>query len=478
MNQKEIPLLVTAPALPAGYAAIPHHYAHPGLSLAQLLAIVAAYWRITVGVTLATMLLTGIVSKLLPKTYEATATVMVDYNVSDPIAGKEFPVSLMGSYMSTQTQLLKSPAVLLPVIEKLRLTENKRYAKGFEGDPRHLPEWIRGKMIKKLAVEQGNWGSQLISITYAATSAQEAAEIANAIAELYTEQQALRLTGPSSERAKRFTDQLEELELRVDKAQDQLTGFRQKAGLIDNETKVDIELGRLTELEHRLIAAQAERRMLEAQNLGSASSDAVLGSGSVQTLKTQLATQQARMAELSAVLGPRHPEVQQLQQQIAVTRRALGAEMGAYSSNAGSRVSAARSVERELQKAVDAERVKVQDKRRVQDESSKYVMELETAQTLYKQALENYDSIVLTSGGGYNNVRLISHATPPAKASKPKTLVNVALALLAGGFLGVVGPLFYELLNRRVRCRDDLDRDFNLPVLMEFGSLPAEIGAK
>ena len=43
---------------------------------------------------------------------------------------------------------------------------------------------------------------------------------------------------------------------------------------------------------------------------------------------------------------------------------------------------------------------------------------------------------------------------------------------MAGVFLGLFVPLIYELVNRRVRCRDDLERDNGVPVLAEFGPLP------
>ncbi len=43
-----------------------------------------------------------------------------------------------------------------------------------------------------------------------------------------------------------------------------------------------------------------------------------------------------------------------------------------------------------------------------------------------------------------------------------------------GVLVGVLAPLIYELLvNRRIRCRDDFERDFSLPVLMEFDAIVA-----
>jgi len=39
--------------------------------------------------------------------------------------------------------------------------------------------------------------------------------------------------------------------------------------------------------------------------------------------------------------------------------------------------------------------------------------------------------------------------------------------------LGLALPVAYELvINRRVRCRDDFERGFSIPVLMEFDGMP------
>ncbi len=41
---------------------------------------------------------------------------------------------------------------------------------------------------------------------------------------------------------------------------------------------------------------------------------------------------------------------------------------------------------------------------------------------------------------------------------------------MAAILIGLLAPLMYELwLNRRIRCRDDLERHFGMPVLAELG---------
>jgi hypothetical protein len=50
------------------------------------------------------------------------------------------------------------------------------------------------------------------------------------------------------------------------------------------------------------------------------------------------------------------------------------------------------------------------------------------------------------------------------------------MAILAGVVVGFGAPVGYELfVDRRVRCRDDLERTFRVPVLIELthGAAPA-----
>jgi uncharacterized protein involved in exopolysaccharide biosynthesis len=475
MNGQNFPTAMTIAAQPIGGPVVPQAYASPGLSVMQVWSVVKAYKKQTIAITLFFMFAAGIVTKLLPKTYEATATLMVNSQSNDPLANKDAMNGAPASYIATQIELMQSPEVLLPVIDRLKLTENKHYVAGYRGDGSTLREWVETKLLKSLTVEQGRSGSQLIYVTYAAESANEAAEVANTVAEVYTEQQYQRLIGPASDSAKRYTEQLDELKNKVSRAQEQVTQFRQRTGLIDLQAKADSDTADLNSLQQRLLEAQNTRRALEASLSGNvATGDRVLASTAIQTLKTQLSTQEAKMAELRTSLGPKHPQVVELQAQIDSTRKALSDEMNTYSLNASSELTSARQLEAKLQKAVDAQREKVLENRRIQDEGTKYLLELESAQSVYKRALDSYDQIMFASSGRFSNISFVSRATPPLKPSKPKAIKNVIKGTMAGLFLGLVGPLGYGfLLNRRIRCRDDIERDYGIPVLVEFQEFPA-----
>jgi uncharacterized protein involved in exopolysaccharide biosynthesis len=179
------------------------------------------------------------------------------------------------------------------------------------------------------------------------------------------------------------------------------------------------------------------------------------------------------MAELRATLGPRHPDIVQLQQQIDSTRHSLQQEIGQYASGNSSDLAQAKQLEDKLAAALDEQRAKVLQVRRMQDEGSRFQIEFDTAQAAYKNALEGYEKVMIASTGQYTNVNITSRATPPLKAAKPKFLINLLMGIVFGGALGIAIPFARELAGRRVRCRDDLERDHGVPVLVEFDSMPA-----
>ena len=63
------------------------------------------------------------------------------------------------------------------------------------------------------------------------------------------------------------------------------------------------------------------------------------------------------------------------------------------------------------------------------------------------------------------NAVLLTPATEPVVASKPRVLFNIAVGFLLGGVVGVGVALLMELLNRRVRTEDELIQLLRVPLL-------------
>jgi len=462
---REAPMSVVTPVIPLNFV-------YPGLSLSQIFSIVRAHRRLTTLIVLVVLSLTALTLALWPRTYTAMVTLMVNYEVNDPLNGKELPVGQVGSYIATQVELMQTPEVLLAVVDRLKLTQNRDYAAGYSGDSGTLREWAAKELNKNLTIYQGQMGSQLIYLAYSARDPTEAAQVVNAVAEAYKEQDYSRSTGPPGERAKRYAQQLGELKGKVDQAQKDVTAFHQRNALIEEGNKNNVDVGLLESLEERLLEAQNARRAAEARASGDQSvNDQVLSSTLVQTLKTQLAVQEARLAQFNTLYTPQHPDVVDLRSQVQEARRAVASAVHSYTANASATLSVAQRLEQSLQRAVAEQRAKVLAKGQLHDEGAKYLLELQSSQAVYKRALEGYDQVMFASAGHYTNVSFISRATPPVRPSKPKILTGLILGCMAALILGLGLPLGYELLNRRVRCRDDLERHHGIPVLVEFNRL-------
>jgi polysaccharide biosynthesis transport protein len=478
---RNLPVLAVnaAPVSDASYAAghEVEQEAAPGISLLQVLSMVKAYRKHALLIAATVIVGAAIFIKFIPKTFTATATLMVSADQHDPLATTQAQQEPIGNYMATEIQLMQSPSVLLSVIDRLKLTEDPIYAAGYNGAG-SLREWVKENLGKDLIIEPGTAGGQLIYVTAAAHYPTRAAEIANALADTYLTQERERVSGPANERAKRYSVELAELKSKVAVAQDQVTAFRQRNGLPNfTAQSINIDTELLMSLQTRLQEAQNARRAAEVKAATDQSViSSTLGPVTMQPLKNQIDAEQAKLAELEATLGSRHPKVVELQNELAANRRSLARAVQNLSAGASADLGAAQQLESKLQAAVAQQQAKVLAVSRLQDEGTKYLLELESAQSVYKRALDGYDQIMFASDGRFSKISLVSHAVPPQTSSKPKKAKLLLLAAMAGIFLGFALPIAYELVvNRRIRCRDDFERHFAVPVLIEFDAIPAGV---
>jgi uncharacterized protein involved in exopolysaccharide biosynthesis len=446
-----------------------------GLSLQQILAIVHAHRRFSLMLFAGFMVLAVVVIKLLPRTYTATSTLIIDYQVSDPLAGKEFPIALLGSYLSTQLEVIRGPDVLDPVIQSLALDKEKEFAAGFSPKNGTLQNWVRDQLRKSLTLEVGQAGSQLIHLTVASRAPDRAAQIANAIASQYVDQQAGRLTGPAAQSAGRYSEQIKSLAGRIADLEQQIDDVRRGTGLTElSPTQADSESGALTNLEGRYLEAQNLRRTAEVRlGADSAAGRNMRDSGNVQDLRAQLDKLNQQMGQLRAIYGTSHPRVLEVQGQIAATQRSLDEAVSSHVSGSSVELDAARDLEAKLKVAMDEQRAKLLRVRRVQDQSAKLFLDLESARTAYKAALEEYNRTQVASRGQYSNVNILARAEQPVRPTSPKSMKLLALAVFAGGLASLALPFVQDIFfRRRVRCRDDVQKSLRVPLLAE---LPGQV---
>ncbi len=424
-----------------------------GFTLMQLLQILHAYLWLIVGIFVVMTGMAFTLIKLMPKSFEATTALIANSNNTDPLAGRNQPLGLNNNFFPTQVELINNNVVLRPVVERLKLQTDKQFTGGFAGDPKALTDVVLTNLREALKVQQGT-NSQLLYITATSRDPVQAADIANAIADEYLLLMSQRTNAPAMELAKRYADQLAELKNKVDVTKTKVDEFRQLHGMayLKEGQNGDAEGDALTELEKKLLQATNERRQLEGQP----------DTAEAIALRSNLDKLEGDMGKARATLGPQHPRVLQLQSEIDATRHALA-------GNSAMRLASARELEGKYQAAVEVERRKLLDRRALQDEGSKLLVEQRAAQETYSEALRGQDKVQFASVGNYKDVTVVSRAEPPVKPAKPKKMKLFLMAVVASFAFALGGPFAYELLlNRRIRCRDDLERHFRIVTLAQF----------
>lgn len=108
----------------------------------------------------------------------------------------------------------------------------------------------------------------------------------------------------------------------------------------------------------------------------------------------------------------------------------------------------------------------------LKDRSIKYNFlqrEVDTNRTLYDGLLQRYKEVGVTGGVAANNVSVVDRAEAPLKPSRPKPVLNLALALIGGLGLGVLAAFGAEALDQAVRNPGDIESKLGIPLL---GAVP------
>jgi succinoglycan biosynthesis transport protein ExoP len=438
-----------------------------GFTIRQVWLMLRAHMWLSIGALVLLLALAYVVIKNLPKSYNAQATLIVNVDNTDPLAGRIYPVGQTGTFFPTQVELIYNSTMLLPVIDKLKLQNDRNFTGGFTGDPKTRTDIVLENLRSSLDVKQAP-GSQLLNISAMAPHPEQAAAIANAVAEEYLKQSRERINAPAIEKAERYSGQIKELRDKEEAELAKLTAFREKHGIADlmDSQGGDSEGAALRELNQRLLEQDTSIRNLRAR-LGSTGMEGSSADGAeVVAMRAELGAIDSQLAQMRVTLGPNHPNVQQKVKE----RQAKEVALQKHTTDALTR---AEELRQEIQSAANSEEKRLLGFRKVQDEGAKLLLNYQVAKEAHANALRGQDAVEFAKAGDYKDVTMVSRAEPPVKSSKPNKKKLFLMAFVLSFGLAVGGPFAYELLlDRRIRCRDDLERSFRIVMLAEFGKMP------
>jgi succinoglycan biosynthesis transport protein ExoP len=440
------------------------------MSLGQFISILRARWWVALLVFLLTVAATVVASLLMTKQYTATASVVVDFK-PDPVSAAVFGIP-SPTVMATQVDILTSERVALRVVRNLRLNENPQVRQQWLDEAKGtgtIEQWLVQLFSKNLTVEPSR-DSSVIRVSYQSPDPRFAAALANAFVQAYT-QTALELrVNPARQYSGFFDTQVKELREALEKAQTKLSDFQRANGIIATDERLDVETARLNDLSSQLVALQAvasESRSRQAQ-ANSSSGDRlqeVVTNPLISSIKGDITRTEAKLEELNASLGERHPQVLETQATLDSLRSRLALETRRVAGSVGVTSTINNQREAQVKASLEAQRAKVLKMKALRDEGMVLVRDLENAQRSYDTVQARLAQTSLESQTTQSNINVLTEATPPVEASSPKLLLNVALSIVLGGLLAMGTALVLELLDRRVRSTDDVVAALDLPVI-------------
>jgi uncharacterized protein involved in exopolysaccharide biosynthesis len=272
---------------------------------------------------------------------------------------------------------------------------------------------------------------------------------------------------PARQSAGWLDQQTKALRATLEAAQSRLSKFQQDNGIVITDERMDQETQRLNVLLAQLATAQAEQVDLAARqrNTGSELSPDVQLAPGVQALKGQLVMAEAKLSEISANVGPNHPQRQALEAQIRGLRAQLAAEIRRVSGGSGVASRSGAQKVAELQAMADRQKKQVLALRAQHDQMAVLQRDVETAQRAYEGASQRVTALSLEGQNTQANTRILSPAVEPYMPARPRVGLNIAGAIAGGLLLGAAVALGLELLNRRVRSPDDLLATAGVPVI-------------
>jgi polysaccharide biosynthesis transport protein len=420
--------------------------------------------------------------------YTAQTIVYIDLHRKNPVEGQAGIFGNDPIEIDSQLQVIKSKAVATSVIKKLQLTDNPHIGSSkspfsffgtlfggiakpsSESDP--VEEMI-GVFEDNLTVEPV--GGRVIAIKYNSPSPEQAANIANATANAYINDQLESKYEANRIAGNWLQERQEKLREQADAAQRAVESFKKQNNLVTTDGKL-LDNVQVAELNSRLVVARTQttdnlarfNRLEAAVRLGpgDASIEGALSeinSPIATSLRQQYLELARRESDWSTRFGKDHLAVVSLRNRMQEIRGSLFEELRQTLQGAKNDYELAKQRQEELEKQLASTIAQSRSASQAQVTLSGLESVASGYRRLYDSFLQQYMGSTQQATFPITEARVISAASPPRKRSKPKTLIVLALSLVGGVGLGIGLGVLRDIMDRVFRTAKQLETELQVP---------------
>jgi uncharacterized protein involved in exopolysaccharide biosynthesis len=366
---------------------------------------------------------------------------MLDYIKPDPVTGEIISGGSAGAYVNTQIQLVTDYTVAGRVAEQIGWFTDPNlinaYARRSRGDQRDFRHFL-ADMVSQNTKAKSLAMSNILEMTYTASTAKGAEAAANALLKAYMDAVLEQRHEDAEHNAVWYEEQAGKAKQDLDQAVATMTAYEKDNGIVLQGDKMDADSARLQSL-------SMMPGMYQAPFVPPADSS---------QNATQLAQIDAELKVAEKTLGPNNPGMQELRARRAALSEAVAKETSntrAYAAHAAA--SGAEALQREV--AAQKSRVIAQGDKigRLSQLQQDVELRKQWYQHTTAKAAEFREEAVSNDAG----VTALGTASTPRAPVFPNYYLIVPGAIMLGLGVGVLVSLLMELLGRRVRSPGDLD---------------------
>lgn len=433
-------------------------------------AILRSFKRNLGLIVLITLLGTGGVTVLvlsIAPQYQASTTILVDPRKTQILKDREVVggPGTDSSAIDSEAEMLQSPALVRRVAERLRLDQDEELSgSGLLSPIKHLvTALVRSAGLKdeqagrdsdaianaaaalqrKISAKRRGL-TYVIEVTAWSRDAEKAARIANTVTDIYISDQIASKSDAAGKANNLLNRRLDELRDRVNASENAYEKYKAQFGLFDpgGESLSDRQISQLNE---QLVTARARaaeawakfdqlRKITPAKLNTAAASPDVLQSAVVSNLRTQYAEVARKKAELTTRYGPRHPQVINIEAELANVSRQITDEIGRIVASARTEYEMAKSREDSLHASLDELKERAAKLNHKSIKLHELEREAKANRTLYEEFLSRAKETSAQLDMQLPDSRVIAAAVTPNAPSYPRKGLMIGL-----GFFGSLG---------------------------------------
>ena len=409
--------------------------------------------------------------------YRATAAVEVDSETPQvqTLNDSYQQLPMDQDFLRTQLQVLKTDNLAWRTVEGLQLGENPSFSPSDEKNNNNDPNFSEHHKMQLIRQFQNSLsvdlvpGSRIVQVSFESTDPALAANIVNTLVDNYFDYNFREKYDATRQASGRMEEQLDELKANVEKSQQELVDYQRKHAIVDVSDKQSVVEQRLGELSTQLTTAQSDRIQKEALFTQVQSNPEKVASLAQNELLQKLEEQQAGLkkeyVEALSQYGPTFPKVARLQKQVDAYQSMIDTERNRVVDRLRRDYASAEARESLLTQAVSRQKGELGEFNKLLIQQNILKGDFETNQKLYERLLDHLKDATVSAGLKSTNIHLVDAALVPSYPVRPKKLLNIALALLAGLVLGVSLAFVQESLDHSFKSMEEVEVLLSLPAL-------------